>query len=117
MSFLPWTDSGRQCSLRIPFSKNRNDYSGEFTIKEKNEAQTVRIKVTDLAGNVTDTKSESFSPGEKYVFFDTVTVSTNFFVRWFANKPLFFGSIGGAVLILGGVGTIIGLKVRKKKKA
>lgn len=99
------------------FSKNRNDYSGEFTIKEKNEAQTVRIKVTDLAGNVTDTKSESFSPGEKYVFFDTVTVSTNFFVRWFANKPLFFGSIGGAVLILGGVGTIIGLKVRKKKKA
>lgn len=99
------------------FSNNRNDYSGEFTIKEKNEAQTVRIKVTDLAGNVTDTKSESFSSGEKYVFFDTVTVSTNFFVRWFANKPLFFGSIGGAVVILGGVGTIISLKVRKKKKA
>lgn len=99
------------------FTKNRNNYSGEFTIKEKNEAQTVRIKVTDLAGNVTDTKSESFSPGEKYVFFDTVTVSTNFFVRWFANKPLFFGSIGGAVVILGGLGTIVGLKVRKKEKA
>ena len=50
------------------FSKNRNDYSGEFTINEKNEAQTVRIKVTDLAGNVTDTKSEEFSSGDKYVF-------------------------------------------------
>lgn len=99
------------------FSKNRNDYSGEFAIKEKNEAQTVRIKVTDLAGNVTDTKSEEFSSGDKYVFFDTVTVSTNFFVRWFANKPLFFGSIAGAVVVLGGAGTIIGLRMRKKKKS
>lgn len=99
------------------FSNNRNDYSGEFAIKEKNEAQTVRIKVTDLAGNVTDTKSEEFSSGDKYVFFDTVTVSTNFFVRWFANKPLFFGSIAGAVVVLGGAGTIIGLRMRKKKKS
>ena len=99
------------------FSKNRNDYSGEFTINEKNEAQTVRIKVTDLAGNVTDTKSEEFSSGDKYVFFDTVTVSTNFFVRWFANKPLFFGSIAGAVVVLGGAGAIIGLRIRKKKKS
>lgn len=99
------------------FSKNPNDYSGEFIIKEKNEAQNVRIKVTDLAGNVTDTKSETFSPGEKFVFFDTVTVSTNFFVRWFANKPLFFGSIGGAVAVLAGAGVLVGLRVRKKKKA
>ena len=99
------------------FSENPNDYSGNFTIKEKNSEQKVRIRVTDLAGNVTDTNSESFSPGEKFVFFDTVTVSTNFFVRWFANKPLFFGSIAGVIAVLAVVCVLIVLKTRKKKKS
>ncbi len=99
------------------FSENPNDYSGDFTIKEKNSEQKVRIRVTDLAGNVTDTNSESFSPGEKFVFFDTVTVSTNFFVRWFANKPLFFGSIGCVIAVIAGVCVLIVLKTRKKKKS
>lgn len=99
------------------FSENPNDYSGNFTIKEKNSAQKVRIIVTDLAGNITDTNSDSFDPGDKFVFVDAITVSTNFFVRWFANKPLFFGSIGGAVAILAGAGVLIGFKARKKKKA
>lgn len=98
------------------FSESINEYSGEFTIKEKNEAQTVRIKVTDLAGNVTDTRSESFSSGDKYVFFDTVTVSTNVFVRWFANKPLFFGSIGGAVAVICAISVFFTLRLRKKEK-
>lgn len=98
------------------FSKNPNDYSGEFIIKEKNEAQNVRIKVTDLAGNVTDTKSETFSPGEKFVFFDTVTVSTNFFVRWFANKPLFIISVGCVVMLIVAVSIFFIMKHRKKEK-
>lgn len=99
------------------FSSNLNDYSGEFVIDEKNEEQSVRLVVKDIAGNITDTMSDSFDPGEKFVFFDRVTISTNFFVRWFANKPLFFGTIAGAVVVLAGAGVLIGLKVKKKKKA
>ncbi len=89
------------------------DYSGKFTIQESADAQKVRIRVTDLAGNVTDTASEQFSTENLYVFHDQVIVSTNVFVRWFANKPLFWGSIAGAVVLAGLVVFII---VAKKKK-
>ena len=43
-----------------------------------------------------------------------VTVSTNLFVRWFANKPLFYGGIGGGVAVLGGLGALAALKKKKR---
>lgn len=90
-----------------------SNYSGKFTIHEKSSAQHVSFILTDKAGNVTDSDAEGFEV--PYVLERNVTVSTNLLVRWFANKPLFYGGIGG-VAILGGLGALLGLKKKKKKE-
>ncbi len=93
------------------FSKNMNNYSGQFTVEESSQSQNIRILVEDMAGNVTDTSSEDFTSA--YDFNKDITVSTNFFVRWYANKPLFFGSIA-AVLIVAGCAWFFIAKKRRK---
>lgn len=98
------------------FGDNVFNYSGHFTIHESSDVQTVQIKVTDRAGNVTDTASENFSTGDLYVFHDTITVSTNFLVRWYANQPLFWGSIGALVVLAGAISFVIVYTRRKKKE-
>lgn len=95
------------------FSNDQNNYSGSFKLSESTKAQSIKLVVTDLAGNVMDTSADDFKPA--YSFNSNVTVSTNVFVRWYANKLLFWGSIGGVVLLGAGIGTFVGLK--KKKKA
>lgn len=100
-----------------------NNYSNTFTITESSSEQTVRILVEDLAGNVAD--SDRFGekdadgnvivPMPAYSFNRAVTVSTNFFVRWWANQPLFWGSIGGVVVLAGALWFLI-VFLRKKKK-
>ncbi len=102
--------------------EDASSYTGTFDLNESSDKQTVQIKVTDLAGNVTDTANDAFKNAHKtsddpYVFNDTITVSTNFFVRWYANTPLFWGSIGGVVLVAGGSGAAIASKRKKKAKA
>lgn len=78
------------------FSADANNYEGAFVVNESSSTQPVRIVLEDRAGNVTDTDSAKFT--SEYEFNKEITVSTNIFVRWFANKPLFFGSL--AVIIL-----------------
>lgn len=107
--------NGKTIDTITEFGDSAYNYSGQFTISESSDAQTVQIKVTDLAGNVTDTASENFSTNDMYVFNDTVTVSTNFFVRWYANKPLFWGSIGGVVVLAAAVCFIVAAKKKKKE--
>lgn len=97
------------------FGDSTFNYSGSFTLNESSDAQTVQLKVTDIAGNVTDTASDDFSTNDLYVFNDTITVSTNFFVRWYANKPLFWGSIGGVVVLTGLIWFLIAFKRKKKE--
>lgn len=97
------------------FGDNAFNYLGSFKLNESSDAQTVQMKVTDIAGNVTDTASDDFNTNDLYVFNDTITVSTNFFVRWYANKPLFWGSIGGVVVLAGFIWFLVAFKRRKKE--
>ena len=96
------------------FEDSAFNYSGSFTLNESSDAQTVQLKVTDIAGNVTDTASDDFSTNDLYVFNNTITVSTNFFVRWYANKPLFWGSIGGVIVLAGFIWFLVAFKRKKK---
>lgn len=59
-----------------------------FEIQNSNSKQNVRIIAVDAAGNELTTNV------------DDILVSTNVFVRWYNNTPLFMGSIGG----VGGLG-------------
>lgn len=104
---------GKTIDTITEFDDDAFNYVGQFTINEKNGRQSVQIVVTDLAGNVTDTASDSFTTGDRYVFHDRVTVSSYFFVRWYANKALFWGSVGGAVVIAAAV--ILFVTKRRKK--
>ena len=79
--------------------------------------------VTDRAGNVTDTNSDDFlkahssdNENSTFVFFNEITVSRNFFVRWYANTPLFWGSIGGVVVLAGAILFFIAFKKKKKEE-
>lgn len=105
---------------------NAYNFTGSFDIDEQNgtTAQKVRIKVTDLAGNVTDTDSDDFlkahsedNENSTYVFHNEITVSRNFFVRWYANPVLFWGSIGGVIVLAGIVCFLIAAKKKKQSEA
>lgn len=83
------------------------DSSTEETTPETKEVilpaglnQTVEVVATDAAGNSETTVIEN------------VTISSNFFLRLWANKPLFFGILFGALAVAGG---IIFLVKRRKK--
>lgn len=104
---------GKLVDTKEDFAEDANNYTGSFTLQENSSAQNVRLRVTDLAGNETDTESESFASA--YAFSSSITVSTNIFVRWFANKPLFWGTIGGTsavVVTAAGMGYLV---IRKRK--
>jgi len=82
-----------------------NNYRNLITLGEGMN-QNVRIVATDIAGNSTDTEhvdeesKYTFEPS--YDFVHNITVSTNIFIRWYANTVLFWGSLiaAAAVLIL-----------------
>lgn len=94
------------------FSSDLNNYEGEFTLQESEEQRSIRIVAEDKAGNITDTASEDFTSA--YVFNDKVIVTTNAFVRFFANKPLFYGSITAVVTAIAAIG--VGIQLKRKKK-
>ncbi|TDL71146.1 hypothetical protein E2R56_19180 [Rhodococcus qingshengii] len=73
-----------------------------FAIQSSNDLQNVKIKAVDAAGNELSKEVKE------------LLVSTNPIVRWYNNKPLFAGSLGG----IGGLGVAIAALVlfRKQKK-
>lgn len=95
---------------------NVTSYSGEFTISNDTSANPVRIYIKDLAGNVTDTDNEDFDI-DSIDFNRAITVSTNFFVRWYANKAVFWSSIAAIAVVGGGLAFFIATKRRKKDDA
>lgn len=89
-------------------------YLAEMTFSlEEGYAQHIRIVVADRAGNILDTDNEGFNPG--YEFQEKITVSSNFWLRFYANKPVFIGSIV-AVLIAAAAVTLVLVKKQKKNK-
>ncbi len=97
------------------FGEDTNAYEGKFSLSEKKEEQKVRLVVTDKAGNVTDTNSEDYESA--FAFNKNVLVSTNAFVRWYANQYLFWGSImTAAAVAAGGTGMIMFGRKKGSKK-
>ncbi len=93
--------------------ENLTTHSGTFTIGA-GMRQKVRFVAEDKAGNVLDTSEESFAPG--YTFQDEITVSTDFLIRWYANTPLFWGTIIGSVaVVVGGIFLFV-WKLRKEEE-
>lgn len=102
-------------SVEIYIGDKKCDYTvdGEnyqFDIPNNTKKQDVTIMAVDAAGNKTN-----------YVL-NGILVTTNTFIRWYNNKPLFAGSIAGATVVTGGgVGAAIALrsgriKIRRKRK-
>lgn len=86
----------------IKYNNDGETYT--FDIPEKNEKQNVRIVAVDAAGNEYELLVENF------------LVSTNLFVRWFSNTPLFIGSIAGVVLLCGAIVLLVMFKRKKSSK-
>ena len=77
----------------------------KFTIPESNEKQNVKITAMDAAGNVQEASVENF------------LVTTNAFVRWYNNTPLFVGTIAALAAAAGFVAFLIIKKKNKKDDA
>ena len=87
-------------------------YLGSFSVSQGMNRH-IRLVITDKAGNVTDT---DVTEDGKYVadFNKNVTISTNIFIRWYANKALFVCSIVCVVLLTAGIVVLV-TRNRKKK--
>ena len=95
--------------------KDLNGYAADYNfVIRVGEKQRVRIVVVDKAGNVLDTDAADFAPA--YGFNRVITVKTNFLLQLYDNKPLFYGCIAGAVLLLAGSIVLFIVLGRKKKK-
>ncbi|MGN0298853.1 MAG: Ig-like domain repeat protein [Lachnospiraceae bacterium] len=104
----------------VDFQKDSSNYSGSFDLSERDEYQTVRIEVTDKAGNRITTADEDFVSA--YLFVSEVLVSSKNIVRltksiekvlnhWYSNKILFSCSVGlGLAVIL-----ILILMIRRRR--
>lgn len=81
--------------------------NGEFTFDisgDSTNAHNLKIVCTDAAGNEYETEVEKFY------------VTTNKWVNYYNNKPLFYGTIIGVLVLISGIVLIIVLKRRKKEK-
>lgn len=97
--------------LSIDSFDDITSYNGNIVIPEGSN-QKFKLVVEDLAGNITDTSTEEFAP--VFGFNDDITVSTNIFVLWYANKPLFWGSIGAVAAIIVIAAIVAVVKKRNK---
>ncbi|MDO4647298.1 MAG: Ig-like domain-containing protein [Eubacteriales bacterium] len=109
------TDNLSVDSLTIRVGENETTYGMEeirknlgkisYAISSTGTWQEVEIKAADSAGNETD-------PIRLSIF-----INSNLFLQIYANKPLFYGIIGGtAVLCAAGIGFLAMRKRKRKEK-
>lgn len=81
------------------------EYHGQvsYEVQEAGSVQTLYILARDAAGNEMQTDLIRF------------LISSNVLIRWFYNRPLFFGSIVGVLAVAGGCFFLV-FKRRKKKE-
>lgn len=98
-------------SVKIYLNDKEVEYkvAGEiytFDIPESNKKQSVKIVAIDAAGN------------EQEIVVGDFLVSTNVFVRWYNNTPLFIGSIVGvaALILVIAAFALFGKKKKEDKK-
>lgn len=94
-------------AIYVNSRKATHEVSGEnylFMVPESDEPQNIMITATDMAGNMTT------------VVVRDVLVTTNMLISWLNNKPLFVGSIAGAVTISGIIVWLILLLRRRKSQ-
>ena len=101
------------------FSSDMSNYEGSFELSEEKTARKIQLVVTDLAGNVTDTSTEAFKSACAYTFNDSVTVSTNPFVRAIAWMGQNIPVVVGVVAVASGSvsGGVVLIRRRKRIKA
>lgn len=95
--------------VQVFVGENQSEYTAEgenyvFDIPSSSDRQDITIAAVDAAGNRTN-----------YVI-SGVLVTTNAFIRWYNNTPLFVGSIAGTAVLSGaGVGGFAFMKGRSIK--
>lgn len=108
--------NGSELFTITDFSGDPNNYSGLFTLAEGSDAQSVRIVAEDLAGNITDTSTETFAAQCAYAFNSEVIVSTNPLVRAVAWTRAHAAVTGGATAAAAAVLFFIIFLLRRRKK-
>ena len=107
-------DTGGLASVRIfvdgneiqsvhDFGGDMNHYAGDFVLDQSSKFNSVRLIVTDLAGNKSDTEDRKFKIACAFPFHDTLTVSTSGLIQavaWMKKYFLLFPSITGAIIFL-----------------
>ncbi len=83
---------------------NQSSEFSFFIPGDSTRSHAVKITVTDVAGNEVVKEIEDFF------------VTTNWFIRYYNNKALFFGSIGGVILVTAAVWFILVSNKRKKEQ-
>ncbi|MDE6209396.1 MAG: Ig-like domain-containing protein [Lachnospiraceae bacterium] len=98
---------------RVTDFKDVTSYEGVFVLNEGVE-QSIRFEVEDMAGNIVNSDNEEdIKSGNIAAFSKSVTISTNFFIRWYSNRIVFCISIVGLIAIIGIIILFIYKKIKK----
>lgn len=95
--------------------ENDKKYAGTITIHESNDKQKLSFVITDKSGRTfnTDNETEEDLAG---IYTPTFLMTSNPWVLFTNNKPLFYGSLAGLVAIIGGFIAFLLFKNRKQEE-
>lgn len=88
---------------QINYTDDRGESKEGYFELAEGEKQEVRIEISDKAGN----------PLEK-VYSKTITISSKWYVLWWDNQPLFWGSIVGIIVLI--AAAAVGILYLKKRR-